>query len=452
MSIAPRGHPLPTTLRKLAPTQVQLDIEVSSSDLDQARIRALRKLGQQLRIPGFRPGHIPQRIVEQHVGAEHVDHEAIEAVVPDAYAKALEEHDLDPVDHPKIDLERTQEGRALKITATVAVKPEIKLGTYTGISVTKHRPPVNDEDVDKSIEALRRRAATLEPVSRGIESGDIVTLDYEGRIDGELFEGGTATNHTTEVSPDRFIPGFAEQLYGASAGDHRTVKVTFPPTYRPDALAGKPATFEVAIHAIKTPVPPPLDDAFAKLVSDLETLDALRAEVRRRLERGADQQAREQMEGDVLRALIAAHDFPLPDVLVERESAALLADLKRSVAESGVDWNAFLQARKATEEELGAQVRIDAQRRVKGALLLEAIAKAENIRVSAADVEGEVDRLAHSTGRSRQTTLQALERQEGVGRLLSAIKRNKTLALLVEKAKVVEAPEAEAPAPTISTT
>jgi trigger factor len=444
---------LPTTLRKLAPTQVQLDIEVSSSELDQARIRALRKLGQQLRIPGFRPGHIPQRIVEQHVGAEHVDHEAIEAVVPDAYAKALEEHDLDPVDHPKIDLERTDEGRALKITATVAVKPEIVLGTYTGISLTKHRPPVSDEDVDRSIEALRRRAATLHTVSgRGIESGDVVTLDYEGRIDGELFEGGTATNHTTEVSPDRFIPGFAEQLYGAAAGDHRTVKVTFPPTYRPDALAGKPATFEVTIHGIQAPALPPLDDAFAKLVSDLETLDALRAEVRRRLERSADAQAREQLEGDLLRTLIDAHDFPLPDVLVERESASLNADLKRSVAESGVDWNAFLAARKATEEELSAQVRADAERRVKGALLLEAIAKAENIRVSAKDVEGEADRLARATGRSREATLQALERQEGVGRLFGAIKRNKTLALLVEKAKVVEAPEAEAPPPTISTT
>lgn len=444
---------MPTTLRKLAPTQVQLDIEVSSSDLDQARVRALRKLGQQLRIPGFRPGHIPQRIVEQHVGAEHVEHEAIEAVVPDAYAKALEEHDLDPVDHPKIDLERTEEGRALKITATVAVKPEIVLGTYSGISLTRHRLPVSDEDVDKSIDALRRRAATLEPVSgRGIESGDIVTLDYEGRIDGELFEGGTATNHTTEVSPDRFIPGFAEQLYGAMAGDHRTVKVTFPPTYRPDALAGKPATFEVAIHTIQAPVLPPLDDAFANLVSDLQTLDALRAEVRRRLERGADAQARERMESDLLRTLIDAHDFPLPDVLVERESASLLADLKRSVAESGVDWNAFLAARKATEEELAAQVRADAQRRVKGALLLEAIAKAENIRVGAADVDGEVDRLARSTGRSKEATLQALERQGGVGQLRGAIKRNKTLALLVEKAKVVEAPEAEAPAPTISTT
>jgi trigger factor len=444
---------LPTTLRKLAPTQVQLDIEVSSDELRAARSRALRKLGQQLRIPGFRPGHIPQRIVEQHVGAEHVDHEAIDEVVPDAYAKALEEHDLDPVDHPKFDLERTQEGRALKITATVAVKPEITLGTYTGIQVTRHRPPVTDADVDKSIEALRRRAATLEPVTgRGIESGDVVTLDYEGRIDGEPFEGGTATDHTTEVSPDRFIPGFAEQLYGASAGDRRTVKITFPATYRPDALAGKPATFDVAIHAVKTPVPPALDDAFAKLVSDLETLDALRAEVRRRMERGADEQAREQMEGEVLRTLIAAHDFPLPDVLIERESATLLADLKHSVAESGVDWNAFLQARKSTEEELAAQVREDAQRRVKGALLVEAIAKAENIRVNAPDVEVEIDRLARSTGRTKQATLQALERQEGLGRLLSMIKRNKTLLFLVEQAKVVEAPEAEAPTPTVSTT
>ena len=293
------------TLKKLAPTQVQLDIEVSRDDLDQARVRTLRKLSQQLRIPGFRPGHIPERIVEQHVGAEHIDHEAIEAVVPDAYAKALEEHDLDPVDKPKIDLERTDEGRALKITATVAVKPEIALGTYTGISVTRRRAIVTDDDVEKSIESLRRRVATLETVSgRGVEAGDIVTMDYEGRIDGEPFEGGTATNHTTEVSPDRFIPGFAEQLFGALAGEKRTVRVTFPPTYRPESLAGKAATFEVTIHDVRAPVLPPLDDRFAASVSDLETLDALRAEIRRRLERDADARAHDLMEREDRKSVV----------------------------------------------------------------------------------------------------------------------------------------------------
>jgi trigger factor len=435
---------LATTLTKLAPTQVQLDIEVSRDDLDQARARTVRKLSQQLRIPGFRPGHIPERIVEQHVGAEHIEHEAIDAVVPDAYAKALEEHDLDPVDHPKIDLERTEEGRALKIKATVAVKPEITLATYTGIQVTKQRANVSDDDVEKSIESLRRRVATLEPVpDRGIEAGDIVTMDYEGRIDGELFEGGTATNHTTEVSPDRFIPGFAEQLSGAKAGEKRTVQVTFPPTYRPETLAGKPATFEVVVHNVRRPVTPPLDDRFVAAVSDLETVDALRAEVRRRLERDADARARDLMERDILASLITSHAFPLPEVLVDREAEAMMSDLKRTIAESGSDWNAFLQARTMTEEALAAQLHGDAERRVKGALLLEAIAKAENIRVNAGEVDREVEGLARASGRTKQATLQALERQEGAGRLLNAIRRNKTLAFLVEKAKVVEAPEAE---------
>ena len=432
------------TLHQLDPTQVRLDIEVSAQDLEQARERAFRTLSRRLRVPGFRPGHIPRRIVEQHVGAEHIDHEAIETVVPDAYAKALEEHDLDPVDHPKIDLERTEEGKALKITATVAVKPQIKLGAYTGIKLTKRAADVSDADVDESIENLRRRAATLEPVTvRGVVAGDVVTLDYTGEIDGAPFEGGTATNHTTEISPQRFIPGFAEQLYGAQPNERRVVTVTFPETYKPDTLAGKTAKFDVIVHDITAPVLPPLDDSLAKQVSDLETLDALRNEVRRRLERSAQAQAREALENDLVNALVASHDFPLPDILVQRETESLLADVKETVAQSGLDWNAYLRARNQSEEALKAELRSNAERRVKGALLIEEISKAEKIRVSGTDVDREIELLARSSGRTKQATIAALRRTDSGGRLASAIRRHKTLTYLVEKAEVVEAKSGE---------
>jgi len=441
---------LTTTLRQLDPTQVQLDIEVPAGDLDQARQRALKRLSERLRIPGFRPGHIPKKIIEQHVGAEHIDHEAIEAVVPDLYAKALAEHDLNPVEHPKIDLERTQEGRALKITATVAVRPQIVLGPYTGLEVKSPSTQVDEREVDESIESLRRRAAALEPVTaRGIQSGDVVTLDYAGRVDGELFEGGSATGHTTEISPDRFIPGFAEQLYGAKPEERRTVTATFPEGYRPEALAGKTAVFDVLIHDVKQPVLPALDDEFAKSVSDLETLDALRNEVRRRMERMAQARARDAMENELLRMLTASHDFPLPEVLVERETDAIVGEIREQVGRSGMSWDDYLQGRKQTEAELRAAVRPDAQWRVKAGLLIEEIAKVEKIKVSGQDMEREIALLGNA-GPSGQAMIEALRSSDNVNRLASTIRRNKTMAFLVEKAKVVEAPPAEAPPPTVA--
>ncbi|MBV8081488.1 MAG: trigger factor [Candidatus Eremiobacteraeota bacterium] len=434
------------TLRQLAPTQVQLDIEVPATDLDKARAEAIKRLSQRLRIPGFRPGHIPRKIIEQHVGSEHIEHETIEAVVPDVYAQALEEHDLDPVERPKIDLERLEDGRALKITATVAVKPQIELKPYTGIAVTSPSTDIDDREVDESIEVLRRRAAALEPVSgRGAQQGDVVTLDYAGRIDGELFEGGSATNYATEIAPQRFIPGFAEQLYGAMPGERRTVTATFPAQYRPESLAGKTAVFDVLVHDVKQPVLPALDDDFARSVSDLETFDALRNEVRRRLERGARARARESVESSLLRDLTQANDFPLPDVLVERETNSLLAEIKEQVERSGAQWDAYLKERNQTEEDVRAQVRPDAERRIKAGLIIEQIAKQEKIRVTNEDVDRELEALARSQGATGKATLEALRSSGNIDRFLSAIKRNKTLAFLVEKAKVVEAPAAEAP-------
>jgi len=333
----------------------------------------------------------------------------------------------------------------------VSIKPEVELGRYTGLKITKPPVDVPEADVEESLNSLRRRAAKLEPVTdRGIQAGDIMTLDYSGRIDGELFEGGTATNHTTEVSAERFIPGFAEQLYGARPGEHRAITATFPATYKPERLAGKAATFDVTIHEVKVPVLPDADDKFAMQISDLATIDALRAEIRRRLERGASDRSREVMERQLLDALVATHEFPVPEVLVDDETQSLLANVKSQVADSDAAWHDYLNARQQTEDALKAQLKPDAQRRVKAALLVEAIAKAENIRVTAAEIEREVEALARASGRSIKETRTTLERSGGISRIAAAVERHKTLSFLVEKAEVVEAPEAE-PTPSVTT-
>jgi trigger factor len=425
------------TVRKLAPTEVELDIEVSAPDFEAARERAFRKLVKQYRLPGFRPGRVPRPIFERHIGIDAIDHQAVEDVVPDAYSKALKEHNLDPVDRPHIDLERLDDGKSLRIKATVSVRPDITLADYRGIPLDKQPVSVTDDEVEHSLQALRKRAAALEPVTdRGIEAGDVVTMDYVGTIDGEPFEGGTATGHSTEVNSERFVPGFAEQLYGARPGDKRTVNVTFPPTYHAEQLATKNATFEVLIHEIRKPVVPNLDEAFVKQVSDHETVDALRADIRKRMIAVGEAKAREGMQKQLIAALLETHDFPLPAVLVDREVESLLADAKSYMQSIGRPWSEYLSAKGLDESGLTAEYRPEAERRVKTALLLEEIARAEGIDVTTSDLESELDHLARSYGRSREAMIDVVRRNTGFGPLIDSVRKQKSIEFLLQQAYV----------------
>ena len=425
------------TVRKLAPTEVELDIEVSESDFERARERAFQKLVKQIRLPGFRPGRVPRRIFEKHVGAEQIDHQAVEDVVPDVYAQALKDHNLEPVDRPHIDLERIADGKALRIKAKVAVRPEIALDNYRNIPIEKPRTEVSDEEVERSLQALRKRAATLEPVAdRGLQAGDVVTMDYAGTVDGKSFDGSTATNHTAEISPEKFVPGFAEQLFGATAGERRTVTVRFPDAYHAANLAGREAVFEVAVHEVKAAVLPALDEDFPKQVSEFDTLDSLRTDLRRRLEAVANAQAREAMQGQLLDALLAKHEFPLPSVLVEREVENLTADSKSYMERIGRSWSEYLAAKGMDEAGLRAEYRAESERRVKAALLLEAIAKAEGIEVTAAELERELDHMARSYGRTRDGMVELVRRNHGFGPLIDSVRKEKTVGFLLEHADV----------------
>ncbi|HET9342145.1 MAG TPA: trigger factor [Candidatus Eremiobacteraceae bacterium] len=425
------------TVRKLAPTEVELDIEVSAPDFEAARERAFRKLVKQYRLPGFRQGHVPRPIFERHVGTEAIDHQAVEDVVPDAYSRALKEHNLDPVDRPHIDLERLDDGKSLRIKAKVSVRPDITLADYRGLALESHPVSVTEEEVERSLQALRKRAAELEPVGeRGIEAGDVVTMDYVGTIDGEPFEGGSATDHTTEVNSEKFVPGFAEQLYGAKPGDKRTLKVTFPPHYHVETLAGKEATFDVTIHDVRQPVLPNLDEAFVKKVSEHESVDALRADIRKRLEAVGDAQAREAVQKQLITELLARHDFPLPAVLVDREVESLLADAKNYMQSIGRSWGEYLAAKGVDEQGLTAEYRTEAERRVKTALVLEEIARAEGIDVTTKDLESELDHLARSYGRSRDAMIDVVRRNTGFGPLIDSVRKQKTIEFLLTQADI----------------
>ena len=427
-------------MRRLAATEVELDIEISESDLQQARERAFHKLVKRYRLPGFRPGRVPRRIFERQIGTDTIERQAVEDVVPEAYNNALKEHSLEPVDRPTIDLERAAEGKKLRVKATVAVRPEVVLATYRGVKVERPAVHVSEDEVERSLQALRRRAATLEPVwEGGIENGDVVTLDYLGKIDGETFPGGTAVNHTTEVTPDKFIPGFADQLRGATPGEKRTVSVAFPPNYHAQHLAGKQAVFDVTIQEIKRPNMPELDQSFVEQVSDKHSLEALRDDIRRRLEAVSVAQSREAIQKQILSALLGAHEFALPPVLVDREVDNLLADAKGYMPRSERPWEDDLQAKGPDEKGLRPEYRSEAERRVKTALLLEEIARAEKIDVTPADLERELDELAGSYGRSREAMIELIRRNTGFAPLIDSVRKQKTIDFLIQNAELEEA-------------
>jgi len=426
-----------TTVRKLAPTEVELDIEVSADDFAQAQERAFRKLVNRYKMPGFRPGHVPRRIFEQHVGKASIDSQALEDLVPEAYAKALKEHQLEPVDRPHFDLDRSQDDNSLRIKAKVAVRPEIDLADYHKIPIEQQTAAVTEEEVDRSIQALRKKAATLEPVEdRGITSGDIVTMDYAGRINGELFEGGSAENHTTEITEEKLLPGFVEQLMGAKPDEKRHVTVTFPESYRAQELAGKQAVFDVDVHEIKRALLPELNDDFVRQVSEHHKLEELRDDVRRRLEAVAQARSREAMQKQILDALIANNDFPLPEVLVNREIESLLSDAKAYMQRIGRSWDEYLSVKGVDEAGLRAEYKVEAERRVKTALLLEEIAKREKIEVTTAELERELDNLGASYGQSRESMIDLLRKSTGFGPIIDTVLKGKTLDFLLEHADV----------------
>lgn len=404
----------------------------------EAEERAFRRLVKNAKLPGFRPGKVPRKVFEQAYGAGTITSEAMEDVVPAVYAKAVREHDIDPVDRPKMELLPEEAGLPTRVKAVVDVRPEIKLGEYKGLSIKSEPVTVTDEDVDRALTALARDRATLVPAEREARLGDVVTIDYEGKIDGVAFEGGTAQGQQTELSEERFIPGFATGIAGMKVGETKDVEAKFPDEYQQADLAGKTAVFTITLHEVKELELPPLDDELAKAVSQNETLDALKGDIRKRLESVAESRRRREMGNQVVEDLINAHDFPLPEVMIEREIDSMLSDGAGMAARMGMSYDDYLKAVGKTEEDLRKEYRSDAERRVKGTLILESIAKAENIQATPADIQSELQALAQQYGQPVDRIRQALG--NNLLSLMDGIVRNKTVDFLVDNAKVEATP------------
>lgn len=426
--------PQNSTLTRLEPTKVELEITITPEELAAARDRAFKKLSKNVKLPGFRPGKVPRKVFEQNYGVDAIENQAMEDVVPQAYAKAIREHDLDPVERPTMELLPLEPGDPYKLKATVQVRPAIELGEYKGIAVTVPPAAVSDDDVERSLQSLARERATLVPVDRPARIGDVVTLDYAGTIDGVAFEGGTAKGQLTELEEGRFIPGFASGIAGLSAGESKDVTATFPADYHQPDLAGKDAVFAVTVHDVKEFELPAIDDAFAASVSDNATAEALRADVRKRLEAIAEARRRREIGNQVMEKLLATHDIALPAAMVEGEIERMLEDGEQQAARAGVPFEQYLERSGKTADDLRAEFRPEAESRVKGTLLIEAIAKAEGIAATPADVADELQTLAAQYRQPVDRIRKALG--NNVLSLMDGIVRNKTMEALVDAASV----------------
>jgi len=398
---------------------------------------------KRVKLPGFRPGHVPRKVFEQAYGAQTITSEAMEDVVPAVYDKALREHELEPVGRPKMELLPEGEGQPQRVKAVVDVRPEIQLGEYKGLTIAKDPVTVTSDDVERALQTLARERATLVPADREAQLGDVVTIDYEGKIDGVAFEGGSASGQQTELREDRYIPGFASGIAGMKPGETKDVQATFPPDYNEASLAGKTATFTVTLHEVKELELPPIDDELAKAISGHDTLDELKTDVEKRLRAAAEARVKREMGDELVEKLVALHDFPLPDVLVEREIDAMLSDGASMAARMGMSYEEYLKATGKSEEELRVEYRGGAERRVKATLILETIAKAENIKAAPADIQNELQSLAKQYGQPVDRIRAALG--NNVLSLMKGIVRNKTVDFLVEHAKIEAATPGDNP-------
>ena len=424
---------MPSTLKPLDPTQVELEISISPEEFSAAQDAAFRKLVRNLKMPGFRPGKVPRKIFESTYGTAQIVERALDDIVPAKYAAAVEEHGLEPLDRPKMELLPEEEGQPLRLKAVVAIRPAFELAEYTGIEVTDVAETATEAELEAALEQMRRNAATLVPVDRPVQAGDVATLDYVGTIDGIPFDGGSAQGQETELEEGRFIPGFVAGIVGMTTGETKEVQAFFPDPYANPDLAGKAAIFTVTVHEVKEPELPAIDDELAKRVSRTETVQELRAEIKRRLDETVKNNARRRMSSELLDKLVAANDVPLPEVLIEREIDSLMNDSRQYVGRAGIGWDDYLRESGKTEPELRDGYREDARRRVKTTLLVEAIAKKEGVQATQADVEAELDALAAQYGQPRERIVQAL--QSNVGALIDGIVRTKTIDRLIEQAK-----------------
>jgi len=412
-----------------------IDVDTIKKGIDEAFVETRKKIT----VPGFRKGRVPRQIFNQMYGEESLYQDALNKVLPDAYSAAVKETGIKPVDQPSIDIKSMEKGQPWTLTAEVAVEPEVKLGDYKGMEVPEQDTTVSDADVDSEIEKKRQQQAelVLKDEDQAAANGDTVVIDYEGSVDGEKFDGGSANNYSLELGSGSFIPGFEDQLVGHKSGDDVDVKVTFPEDYHAKELAGMDALFKVKVHEIKEKQLPELDDDFAKDVDeDVDTLDEVKDKTRKQLQEQKDNQAKVAIEDAAIEKAVANAEIEdIPQAMLDEDTNRQMQQYLAGMQQQGISPQMYFQITGTKEDDLKKQFANDAAQRVKTNLVLEAIFDDAKLEASEDEIKDEIKDLAKQYGMEEDAVEKALSKDM----LSHDIKIKKAVDLVADSAKQVKA-------------
>ena len=382
-------------VEKLEHNMAKLTIEVSAEELEKAIQGAYNKQKKNISIPGFRKGKVPRQMIEKMYGPEVFYDDAANQLIPEAYGKVFDEEDLEIVSQPKIDIVQIEKGKPFIFTAEVALKPEVTLGEYKGLKVDKISNRVTQKEIEaKLAEEQEKNARTVSVTDRPVQDKDEVELDLEGFVDGVAFEGGKGENYPLTIGSGAFIPGFEEQLIGANLEEEKEVKVKFPEEYHTKDLAGKDAVFKCTVHEIKVKELPELDDEFASEVSEFETLDEYKADIKAKIKEQKIAEGKRKQEDKAVEEAIANAQMDIPDAMVETEVRQMANDFAQRLQQQGLTLDQYFQFTGMTADKMTEELKPQALRRIQTRLVLEAIVKAENIEISDEKIDEEIQKMA----------------------------------------------------------
>lgn len=426
------------TWEKIDKNIVSIDVEVGAEKVSDALDQAFKKVVQKVNVPGFRKGKVPRGIFESRFGIESLYQDAIDILLPDAYSEAVNEHNLEPVDRPEIDVEQFAKGETFKFKAKVIVKPEVTLGEYKGLEVESVKAEVTEEEIAAELERLQQRHAELSVVEEGAAAnGDITVIDFDGYVDGEAFEGGASERYSLELGSNSFIPGFEEQVVGMQIGDFKDIEVTFPESYHAEHLAGKQAVFKVKLHEIKRKSLPALDDEFAKDVSEFDTLEEYKQDLVGKLQERKNQEGEQTREIAVVDKATAAATVEIPEPMIVSETDYMIKDFENRLKMQGMNMDLYFQFSGQNETVLREQMRTDAEKRVLNNLVLDAIAKAEGIAANDEDLNEELEKLSKSYNRPAEELREIFSKNGNLNSLQEDIALRKTIKFLLDNSKAV---------------
>ncbi len=382
-------------VEKLENNTAKLTVEVSAEEFDKAIEKAYQKNKNRFNVPGFRKGKVPYAMIEKMYGTAVFYEDAANDIIPEAYAKAAAESELEIVARPEISVKQIEKGQPFIFEAEVTTKPEVELGKYKGIKVDPIDTTVTDEEVEAELDKIKEQNARLVAADdKEVEDGDQTIIDFEGFVDGEAFEGGKGEDYPLTIGSHSFIDTFEEQLIGKKVGEEVEVNVTFPEQYQAEELAGKPALFKVTIKEIKVKEYPEVDDEFAQDVSEFDTLDEYKADIKKNLEEQKVKNAESEKESKVIEAIVKDAKMDIPEKMIEAQAEQMVEEFAQNIAMQGISFDQYMQFTGSTVEQLTEQVKPQAQARVESSLVLEAIVKAESIEASDEEFNKEIEDMA----------------------------------------------------------